>query len=103
MPKKFDPDVKDRAVRMVLERVPEAGSVTAAVGIVAPRVGVGRETLRRWVHQATVDGGLADGLTTDDREDLRRLRVENRRLREDVEILRKASVFFAGELDPRNR
>ncbi len=78
IPKKFDPDVKDRAVRMVLERVPEAGSVTAAVGIVAPRVG-------------------------DDREELRRLRVENRRLREDVEILRKASVFFAGELDPRNR
>jgi len=102
MPKKFDPDVKDRAVRMVLERVPEAGWVTAAVGFVAPRVGVGRETLR-WVHQATVDGGLADGLTMDDREELRRLRVENRRLREDVEILRKASVFFAGELDPRNR
>jgi transposase-like protein len=103
MPKKFDPEVKDRAVRMVLERVPESGSVTAAVEIVAPRVGVGRETLRRWVHQSKVDGGLADGLSTDDREELRRLRVENRRLREDVDILRKASVFFAGELDPRNR
>ena len=47
MPKKFDPEVKDRAVRMVLDRVEEAGSVTKAVALVSPKVDVGRETLRR--------------------------------------------------------
>lgn len=103
MPKKFDREVKDRAVRMVLDRVPEAGSITQAVVIVAPKIGVGRETLRTWVRQARVDAGRRDGPTSDDLAELKRLRAENKRLREDVEILRKATVFFAGELDPRNR
>jgi len=102
-PKKFDREVKDRAVRMVLERVPEAGSITKAVVIVATKVGVGRETLRRWLSQSRVDAGLKDGPSSDDLAELKRLRAENKGLREDVEILRKASVFFAGELDPRNR
>ena len=58
MPKKFDPEVKDRAVRMVLDRVEEVGSVTKAVALVSPKVDVGRETLRRWVSQHRVDAGL---------------------------------------------
>ena len=103
MPKKFDPEVKDRAVRMVLDRVEEAGSVTKAVALVSPKVDVGRETLRRWVCQHRVDAGLKDGPTSDDLAELKRLRGEVKRLREDNEILRKASIFFAGELDPRNR
>ncbi|KFC49879.1 transposase [Micrococcus luteus] len=102
MPKKFDPEVKDRAVRMVLDRVEEAGSVTKAVAL-SPKVDVGRETLRRWVCQHRVDAGLKDGPTSDDLAELKRLRGEVKRLREDNEILRKASIFFAGELDPRNR
>ena len=57
MPKKFDPEVKDRAVRMVLDRVEEAGSVTKAVALVSPKVDVGRETLRRWVSQHRDDAG----------------------------------------------
>ena len=103
MPKKFDPEVKDSAVRMVLDRVEEAGSVTKAVALVSPKVDVGRETLRRWVSQHRVDAGLKDGPTSDDLAELRRLRSEVKRLREDNELLRKASIFFAGELDPRNR
>jgi transposase-like protein len=103
MPKKVDPEVKDRAVRMVLNRLEEAGSITKAVALVAPKVDVGRETLRRWVSQHRVDAGLKDGPTSEDLAELRRLRAENKRLREDNEILRKASIFFAGELDPRNR
>ncbi|KFC49496.1 transposase, partial [Micrococcus luteus] len=99
MPKKFDPEVKDRAVRMVLDRVEEAGSVTKAVALVSPKVDVGRETLRRWVCQHRVDAGL-NGPTSDDLAELKRLRGEVKRLREDNEILRKASIFFAGELDP---
>ncbi|PZO96987.1 MAG: hypothetical protein DI618_13525 [Dermacoccus nishinomiyaensis] len=97
MPKKFDPEVKDRAVRMVLDRVEEAGSVTKAVALVSPKVDVGRETLRRWVSQHRVDAGLKDGPTSDDLAELRRLRSEVKRLREDNELLRKASIFFAGD------
>ena len=103
MPKKFDPEVKDRAVRMVLDRVEEAGSVTKAVALVSPKVDVGRETLRRWVCQHRVDAGLKDGPTSDDLAEIKRLKAENRRLTEDLEIMRRASIFFAGELDPRNR
>lgn len=76
MPKKFDPEVKDRAVRMVLNRLEEAGSITKAVALVAPKVDVGRETLRRWVSQHRVDAGLKDGPTSEDLAELRRLRAE---------------------------
>ncbi|WP_368495861.1 transposase [Micrococcus luteus] len=94
MPKKFDPEVKDRAVRMVLDRVEEAGSVTKAVALVSPKVDVGRETLRRWVCQHRVDAGLKDGPTSDDLAELKRLRGEVKRLREDNEILRRSSPLW---------
>jgi transposase-like protein len=69
---------------------------------VAARLGVGRETVRRWLVQADIDAGDRPGASTDEQAEIKRLRVENRRLREDNEILRAATVFF-GELDPRNR
>ena len=62
-----------------------------------------RETLRRWVSQAEVDAGSRPGVTSEGAEEIKRLKAENKRLREANEILRKASIFFAGELDPRNR
>ena len=61
MPKKFDPEVKDRAVRMVLDRVEEAGSVTKAVALVSPKVDVGRETLRRWVKRPGFGSDSSEG------------------------------------------
>ena len=67
------------------------------------QLGVGRETVRRWVRQAEVDAGHRPGVTSEESEEIERLKVENARLREDNEILRRASIFFAGELDPRNR
>ncbi|KFC49683.1 transposase, partial [Micrococcus luteus] len=79
----------------------EAGSVTRP-WLCRRRSTWGRETLRRWVCQHRV-AGLKDGPTSDDLAELKRLRGEVKRLREDNEILRKASIFFAGELDPRNR
>jgi transposase len=103
MPKKFDPEMKARAVRMVLDQSAEYGSVTKAADEVGRKLGVGRETLRTWVRRAQADQGLADGATSEELEQLRQLRVEVKRLREDNEILRKASIFFAGELDPRSR
>jgi len=70
---------------------------------VAKQLGLGRETVRRWVVQAEVDGGSREGMTSAEREEIRRLKAENARLREDVAILKAATTFFVGELDPRNR
>ncbi|MFE5549957.1 hypothetical protein ACFQ71_40185 [Streptomyces sp. NPDC056534] len=70
---------------------------------VADSLGVSRESVRRRVMQYGVDAGQVAGVTSDDREELRRLRAENKRLREVNKVLKSATVFFAGELDPRNR
>lgn len=103
MPKKIDPELRARAVRLVTEHQQEYSSLTAASEAVARQLGVGKESVRRWVLQAQVDAGQRAGVTSEESEEIRRLKAENRRLREDVAILRAATTFFAGELDPRNR
>lgn len=103
MPKKIDPKVKERCVRMVLDHLPEYPSVTAAAEVVAKREGVGKESVRRWVIQAQVDGGQRRGATSEELAEIKELKAKVRRLEEDNEILRRASIFFAGELDPRSR
>ena len=103
MTKKIDPEVRARAVRLVADHLGEYPSLTAASAAVAKQVGVGHETVRRWVLQSQVDGGLRGGATTEELAEIRKLKAENRRLREDVDILRAATTFFVGELDPRNR
>jgi transposase-like protein len=103
MPKKYDPEFKARAVRLVRDHMDDYGSVTAASVAVGTQLGVARETLRRWVAQADVDDGARPGVTTAEAEEIRRLKAENKRLAEANAILRSASIFFAGELDSRNR
>ncbi len=103
MPKKIDPKVKERCVRQVMENLPEYPSLTAAAEVVARREGVGKESVRRWVLQAQVDGGQRQGATTEELAQIKELKAKVRRLEEDNEILRRASIFFAGELDPRDR
>ena len=71
---------------------------TAASEAVARQLGVGKESVRRWVVQAQIDDGQRPGVTTEENEEIKRLRAENRRLREDVAILKAATTFFAGEL-----
>jgi transposase-like protein len=103
MPKKIDPAVKERALRMFADHRQDYPSDTALAEAVAKKLGVGRETARRWLVQADVNAGTRAGTTSDELAELKKLKAENRRLKEDLEILRAATVFFAGELDPRNR
>lgn len=103
MPKKIDPAVRDRAVRLVLEHRNEYSSNMKAIAAVARQEGVGVESLRRWVVQADVDAGNRDGQTSEEAAEVKRLKAENKRLREDVAVLKAATTFFAGELDSRNR
>lgn len=91
------------AACLVLEHLPEYPSLTAAAEAVARREGVGRETVRRWVVQAQIHGGQRQGATSEELAQIRELKARVRRLEVDNEILRRASIFFAGELDPRNR
>ena len=78
-------------------------SDTALAEAVSKKVGVGRETARRWLVQADINIGTRPGVTSDAQAEIKRLKAEVKKLREDNEILRSATVFFAGELDPRNR
>ena len=100
MPKKIDDEVRARAVRLVLEHQSEYASLTAAAEAVARQVGVGKESVRRWVIQAQIDGGQRQGATSEELAEIKTLKAKVRRLEEDNEILRRASIFFAGELDP---
>jgi transposase-like protein len=87
----------------VLEHRAEYPSTAKAIAAVARQEGVGAESVRRWVVQAEIDAGDRDGQTSEEHVEIRRLKAENRRLRENVAILKAATTFFAGELDPRNR
>lgn len=103
MPKVIDPELKARAVRLVVEHQQEYPSLNAAAGAVAKQLGLGHETVRRWVVQAQVDGGQRQGSTSEELAEIKALKARVRRLEEDNAILKAATVFFAGELDPRNR
>ncbi len=103
VPKKYDPDVKARAVRMVRDHLTTYGSVTKTADAVGPQLGISGNTLRRWVVQADIDDGVREGVPSEVQAEIARLTAENKRLRETNEILRRASIFFAGELDPRAR
>jgi transposase-like protein len=102
--KKFSPEVRERAVRMVFEHQEQYESQWAAMGSIAEKIGCTTESLRKWVRQAERDQGRKPGLSTDERERLKALERENKELRRANEILRKASAFFAqAELDRREK
>jgi transposase len=101
---RFSPEVRQRAVRMVLEHGGDHASQWAAIGSIAPEIGCTAETLRKWVRQAERDAGQRLGTTTEERERIRTLEREVRELRQANEILRKASAYFAmAELDRRSK
>ena len=98
--KRYPPEVRERAVRLVLEHQENYDSQWAALTSIADKIGCTAETLRKWVRRTEVDPGKRAGLTSAERDRLRELARENRELKRANEILRKASAFFAqAELD----
>src|SRR5215213_4350375 len=94
--KRYPPELRERAVRMVGEIAGQHESEWAAMGEVARLLGIGTpETVRKWVRQAEVDGGRRAGTTTEESAELKRLRRENAELRRANAILRAATTFFA--------
>jgi transposase-like protein len=97
---KYPAEVRERAVRLVLDHQDEYESQWAAVTSIAVKVGCSRESLRKWIRQAERDSGKREGVTTDERTRMKNLEREVRELRKANEILRKASAYFAqAELD----
>src|SRR5665648_762218 len=103
MPKKIDPELKARAVRLVSEHIGQYPSLTAASAAVARQLGVGKESVRRWVVHAQADHGARAGATSEGLAEIKTLTSKVRRLEDDNAILKAATVFFAGDLDARNR
>jgi transposase-like protein len=102
--KQYSPEVRERAVRMVLEHAGEYPSRWAAVSSVASKIGCNPATLHAWVKRTEVDRGMRAGVATDVAEKMKAMEREIRELRQANEILRKASAYFAmAELDRRSK
>jgi transposase len=99
---RFSPEVRARAVRMVLDHEGEHASRWVAVSSIAAKIGCTAQTLNEWVKKAERDNGLLAGVPSDVTAKLKALEREDRELRQAIEILRKASAYFAmAELDRR--
>ena len=97
--RRYTPEEKQRAVRAVRQLRKELGHDHGTVKRVAEQLGIGVESVRLWVKQAEIDDGVKPGVTTAEAARIRQLEQENRELRRANEILKRASAFFAAELD----
>jgi transposase len=100
--KKYPPELKERAIRFVLDSVDENGGRRGACTRVGQQLGIPVDTLRGWVQRVEVDADARPGVTTDEKARLAELERQNRELRRANAILRSASAFFAAELDRPN-
>jgi transposase len=101
--KRYPVEVRERAVRLVMEHRGEYESEWAAITSIAQKCGMTAETLRKWVRQVEVDGGRRAGVSSEEAQRIKELERENKELRRANEILKAASAFFARELDPQPR
>jgi transposase-like protein len=101
--RRYTKDEKDQAVRLVFELRKELGTSQGTVIRVADQLGYGTESVRRWVGDAEIEAGDAAGMSAAERAKMKRLEQENRELRRANEILKRASAFFAAELDRPQR
>jgi transposase len=99
--RKYPEELRERAVKVVLEIRDREGKGRGEIARVARQLGIHPEALRTWIRQAEIDGGLRAGTTTEDSRRIAELEREVRELRRANEILKAASVYFARELDPR--
>ena len=103
-PSKYPRELRERAVRMVVESKDEYPSEFEAIRSIAAKLGIGSsETLRKWVRRAEIDGGTRPGKTSAEISEIRELKKEVTELRRANEILKSASAFFAAELDRPHR
>ncbi len=101
---RFSQEIRERAVRLVVEHERDHASRWEAIRSIAEKIGCSPESLRKWLRRAEVDSGLRGGVTSDERARMKDLEREVRELRRANEILRKASAYFAqAELDRRPR
>jgi transposase len=100
---RYPDELRERAVRMVLEHQDEYPSQWKAICSIADKLDVNHESLRVWVRRAEVDGGHRPGLTSDERARMKELERENKELRRANEILKAASAFFGAELDRQSK
>jgi transposase len=103
MPKQYDTETRAKAVRLVQDHRGDYASEYEAIKTIAGRLGMNSETLRKWLRQAEVDGGQAEGTTTAAAREIRELKRRNAELEQTVEILKAATSFFVRESDPRHR
>ena len=94
---------KQGAVRLVRQLRKELGGTQGAISRVSAQLGYGSESVRKWVHQADIDDGVEQGLTSSESARIRELEQENRELRRANDLLKRASAFFAAELDRPSR
>jgi transposase len=103
MSSRFSPEMKAKAVRLVRDHAAEYPSEWAAIVAVSARLGMGAETLRKWLRQQEVDAGEAPGVSTGAAREIQELRRKNAELERTIEILKAASAFFLRECDPLRR
>jgi transposase len=101
--RRYAKEEKDQAVRLVFELRRELGTTQGTVVRVADQLGYGTESVRRWVAEAEIEAGDAPGMSAVERVKMKKLEQENRELRRANEILKRASAFFAAELDRPQR
>jgi transposase len=100
MPKQYPTELRQRAVRLVMQQRDQYQSEYEAITSIAAKLGItAPETLRKWVRQAEIDAGGRPGVSSEESAELRKLRAEVKELRRANEILKAASAFFAAELD----